>query len=84
MHSVEDAYWALVIDDIRDALGILRPVYDESDGVDGFVSLEVAPSLADDTEGTIKAARHFHEAIAEPNLYVKIPATAEGVPAIRR
>ena len=83
-HSVEDAYWGLVTDDIRHALEIMRPVHDESDGVDGFVSLEVAPSLAADTEGTIKAARHFHEAIAQPNLYVKIPATAEGVPAIRQ
>jgi transaldolase len=82
-HSVEEAYWELVVTDIRDALAILRPVYDGSDGVDGFVSLEVAPGLAHDTEGTITAARHFHELVAEPNLYVKIPATAEGVPAIR-
>jgi len=82
--SVEDAYWALVTDDIRHALAIMRPVHDASDGVDGFVSLEVAPSLAEDTEGTIKAARQFHELIGEPNLYVKIPATAEGVPAIRQ
>ena len=59
------------------------PVHDASDGVDGFVSLEVAPGLAHDTEGTITAARHFHELVDEPNLYVKIPATAEGVPAIR-
>jgi transaldolase len=82
-HSVEEAYWELVVTDIRDALAILRPVYDASDGVDGFVSLEVAPGLAHDTEGTITAARHFHELVAQPNLYVKIPATAEGVPAIR-
>ena len=58
-------------------------MYEASDGVDGFVSLEVAPGLAHDTEGTITAARHFHELVHEPNLYVKIPATAEGVPAIR-
>ena len=82
--SVEDVYWAMVIDDIRHALAILRPVHDESDGVDGFISLEVAPSLAADTEGTIKAARQFHEAIAQPNLYVKIPGTPEGIPAIRQ
>jgi transaldolase len=82
-HSVEEAYWELVVTDIRDALAILRPVYDGSEGVDGFVSLEVAPGLAHDTQGTITAARHFHELVAEPNLYVKIPATAEGVPAIR-
>ncbi len=82
-HTIEEAYWELVITDIRDALAVLRPVYDGSDGVDGFVSLEVAPSLAHDTDGTISAARHFHELIAEPNLFVKIPATAQGVPAIR-
>jgi transaldolase len=82
-HTVEEAYWELVVTDIRDALAILRPVHDASGGVDGFVSLEVASSLAHDTEGTIKAARHFHQLVAEPNLYVKIPATAEGVPAIR-
>jgi len=82
-HTVEEAYWELVVTDIRDALAVLAPVHDSSDGVDGYVSLEVAPSLAHDTDRTIKAARHFHELIAEPNLYVKIPATAEGVPAIR-
>jgi transaldolase len=82
-HTIEEAYWELVITDIRDALAVLRPVHDASGGIDGFVSLEVAPSLAHDTDGTIRAARHFHELVAEPNLYVKIPATAEGVPAIR-
>jgi len=82
--SVDDAYWDMVIDDIRKALAILRPVYDGSDGVDGFVSIEVAPDLARDTDSTIASARSFHERIDEPNLYVKIPATAEGVPAIRQ
>jgi transaldolase len=82
-HTVEEAYWELVVSDIRDALAVLRPVYDSSDGVDGFVSLEVAPGLAHDTAGTITAARHFHQLVDEPNLYVKIPATVEGVPAIR-
>ncbi|MGH9063342.1 MAG: transaldolase [Acidimicrobiales bacterium] len=82
--GVEDAYWALVTDDISQALSVLRPVYDESGGTDGFVSLEVAPSLAHDTDGTIGAARGLHERIHSPNLLVKIPATAEGVPAIRR
>ena len=82
-HTVEEAYWELVITDIRDALAVLEEVNRSSDGIDGFVSLEVAPSLAHDTAGTITAARHFHELIALPNLYVKIPGTAEGVPAIR-
>jgi transaldolase len=82
--GVEEAYWELVTKDVEDALRILRPVYDSSDGVDGFVSLEVAPGLARDTEGTIAAARQLNETIAEPNLFVKIPATAEGVPAIQQ
>ena len=80
--SIDDAYWALVVQDIEDALAILRPVYDSSGGEDGYVSVEVAPSLARDTEGTIAAARELHERIDEPNLYVKIPGTAEGIPAI--
>lgn len=81
--SVTDAYWDLVTDDIRGALALLRPVYDESDAVDGYVSVEVAPDLARDGAGTEAAARHLHEAIAEPNLYVKIPGTAEGLAPIR-
>src|SRR3954469_899546 len=83
-HSVEDAYWTLVVDDITGACKVLRPVHDESGGADGFVAIEGAPSLATDTEGTIKAARHLHERIDQPNLMVKIPGTSEGVPAIRQ
>jgi transaldolase len=82
--SVEDAYWDLVIDDILGALAILRPVYDASTGSDGFVSVEVAPSLAHDTEGTISAARGLHTRIDQPNVLVKIPATPECVPAIHQ
>ncbi len=81
--SVTDAYWDLVTSDIEGALALLRGVYDDSDGVDGYASVEVAPDLARDVAGTIEAARHLHEAIAEPNLYVKIPATAEGIEPIR-
>ena len=81
--SVEDAYWTMAVSDIEAALAILRPVHDESDGVDGFVSLEVAPDLAHDEAGTVASARELHDRIAEPNLYVKVPATAEGVGAIR-
>lgn len=80
--SVEDAYWELVITDIESALAILRPVHDASDGADGFVSVEVAPSLAGDTDATTALALELHERIAEPNLYVKIPGTAAGVPSI--
>ncbi|MGH9047614.1 MAG: transaldolase [Acidimicrobiales bacterium] len=82
--TVEDAYWELVIDDIVHALALLRTVYDRAKGTDGFVSLEVAPSLAHDTEGTVKLARSLHDRIDAPNLLVKVPATKEGVPAIRQ
>ncbi|WCO69184.1 transaldolase [Iamia majanohamensis] len=82
--SVEDTYWDLVVTDIEGALAVLRPVYDASGGGDGFVSVEVAPSLARDTEGTARAALDLHQRIAEPNLYVKIPGTAEGLPAIQK
>jgi transaldolase len=82
--SVEDAYWTLVTSDIRSALGILRPVHDESDGLDGYVSVEVAPAVARDTARTIESARMLHETIDAPNLYVKIPGTSEGLPAIQQ
>ncbi len=80
---VLDAYWELVLDDVAAALGVLRPVFEHSHGADGFVSVEVAPGLADDTEATIAAARELHERIGAPNLLVKIPATRAGLPAIR-
>ncbi len=81
--SIEDSYWSLVTTDIEAALAILRPVYDESNGLDGYVSVEVDPGLARDTEGTAAAARMLDDRIDEPNLYVKIPGTAEGLPAIQ-
>ena len=82
--TVEDAYWDVVFDDIRDALRVLRPVYDESGGCDGFVSLELSPALARDTATSTADARRFHETIGEPNLMVKIPGTAEGLPAVQQ
>jgi transaldolase len=82
--SVSDSYWKLVIHDIEAALAVLRPVYDESDGVDGFVSIEVSPAAAFDTQATIGEARHLHATIDQPNLYVKIPGTAPGLPGIRQ
>lgn len=80
---IDAAYWAMVMSDIEDALRILRPVHDESGGVDGYVSLEVAPDLARDRDGTVASARELHARIDEPNLFVKVPATAEGVESIR-
>ena len=81
---VLDDYWALVLQDIRSALDVFAPLHHSSQGADGFVSVEVAPDLAHDTERTVEAARHLHDTIERPNLFVKIPATAEGVPAIRQ
>ena len=82
--SIEESYWALVVSDIEGALGVLRPLYEASDGVDGFVSVEVDPTLAPDTEGTITAARALHQRIDQPNVYIKIPATQAGIPAIEQ
>jgi transaldolase len=82
--SVEAAYWELVIDDIVHALEVLRSVHEDSHGTDGFVSLEVAPALAHDTGATVKSALALHDRIDTSNLLVKVPATAEGVPAVRQ
>jgi transaldolase len=82
-HTVEGAYWELAITDIEDALGRLRPLYDESDHEDGFVSLEVSPAQAHDGNETVTAATGLHQRIAQPNLLVKVPATKECVPAIK-
>lgn len=81
--SVEDAYWELVIDDIRHACDLLRPVFDASGGGDGHVSIEVSPAVARDTAATIHDARSLWQRVDRPNLMVKIPGTAEGLPAIR-
>ncbi len=73
---------ALFIDDIQRAAAILRPVYDLTRGADGYVSLEVPPSLAHDTKGTIAMAKELWKRVDRPNLMIKIPATEEGIPAI--
>jgi transaldolase/glucose-6-phosphate isomerase len=77
-------YEIIAIQDIQDAADILRPVYDRSHKRDGYVSLEVSPFLARDTEGTIKDARRLWKAVNRPNLLVKVPATMEGIPAIQQ
>jgi transaldolase len=81
--SVEEAYGELLAIDTVAACGVLLPVYRTSHGLDGFVSVEVAPGLADDTHRTIAAARALHQRIDQVNLLVKVPATAEGVPAVK-
>jgi transaldolase len=78
----KEIFIRLASKDIEDALDLLRPVWDEGDGRDGYVSFEVDPSLAYDTEGTIEEAQRLHDLINRPNLFVKIPATEPGLPAI--
>lgn len=82
--SVDDAVFALTTEDVRRACDLLRPIYDRTAGLDGRVSLEVDPGLSHDTEGTLASARAIWAAVDRPNLYVKIPATVEGLPAITR
>jgi len=80
--SGEDLFLALALDDLRQAADLFRPIHDATDGVDGWVSLEVSPLLADDTAKTVQAAARQHAAAARPNLFIKIPGTPAGVPAI--
>jgi transaldolase / glucose-6-phosphate isomerase len=77
-------YEIIAIKDIQDAADILRPVYDESKMRDGYMSLEVSPFLAGDTDGTLKDARRLWKAVNRPNLLVKVPATHAGIPAIEQ
>jgi len=77
-----EIYEALAIADIRDACDLLRPVHDATDGSDGFVSLEVSPHLAHDTQGTIQEAARLWQTVGRRNLLVKIPGTAAGIPAV--
>jgi transaldolase len=78
----EQIFFSLALQDIRDACDVLKPAFDASGGVDGFVSMEVLPGLAYDTEGTFAQAQWISKEVERPNLYVKIPATMAGLPAI--
>ena len=80
--SAEEIFYRLAIQDIQDSADLFRPYYDASGGADGFVSLEVNPKLADDTQGTIAETKWLWEEVNRPNLMVKIPATKAGLPAI--
>jgi transaldolase len=80
--SGEVLFFELALEDLRQAADIFRPIYDRTDGVDGWVSLEVSPLLAHNTAGTLAAARALHSRAARPNLFIKIPGTSEGLPAI--
>ncbi len=79
-----DMFEAIAVDDVRAAADVLRPVYDGTDGLDGYVSLEVSPRLAHDTEGTVAEAKRLFAAVGRPNTMIKVPATPEGLPAIER
>ena len=80
--TVNDIYETLAIQDIRRAADILRPVYARTDALDGYVSLEVNPKLAYDTEGTVMEARRLFSLVDRPNVMIKVPATPQGIPAI--
>ena len=77
-------YRTLVVEDIQRAADLFRPLYDKSAGQHGFVSLEVNPHLAHETEASIREAREYWSLLDRPNVFIKIPATVEGLPAIRR
>jgi transaldolase len=78
----KEIFFRLAFDDVREACDLLREAWDVTEGQDGYVSMEVDPNLAHDTEATIEQAQRFHDEIDRQNLYVKIPATAAGLPAI--
>jgi transaldolase len=82
--SAEDIFYSLAIADLVQAAEIFRSTFDKTDGVDGWVSLEVSPLLARDTAKTVEAARMLHEQSGVPNLLIKIPGTPEGLPAIEQ
>jgi transaldolase len=80
--SAPQVFEGLAVKDIQDAADVLRPVYERLDGRDGYVSLEVSPHLADDTAGTVAEARRLWQEVGRPNIFIKIPGTAAGLPAI--
>jgi transaldolase len=80
--SAEERFFELALEDITRAADLFRPIWDKTEGVDGWVSLEVSPLLAHDTASTLAAARDLHARAGRPNLFIKIPGTREGLPAI--
>jgi transaldolase len=80
--SAKEIFWQLAVEDIQSAADLFRPLYDETDGGDGYVSLEVDPYLANDTAGTLAEAKQLWKCVNRPNLLIKIPATVAGLPAI--
>ena len=82
--GVHAIYDVLSVRDVQSAADLFRPLYDKIDGKDGYVSLEVNPHLAHDTKGTIDEARRLWSTLSRPNVFIKVPATAEGLPAIQQ
>src|SRR5438552_3202339 len=82
--SAEEIFLSLMVEDIQSAADVLRPVYESTNHTDGYVSIEVLPEMAHDTQGTIRQAHDFYERVGRPNILVKIPATPEGLPAIEQ
>jgi len=82
--STLEIYESLVFQDIRDACDIFKPIYDESGGLDGYISIEVPPDIADNTEKTISEARRYYAAIGKENVMIKIPGTSKGIPAVEQ
>lgn len=82
--DAEKIFWQLAIEDIRAACDLFQPLYEETNGADGFVSLEVSPDIADDTDATVAQVEQLWARVRRPNLMVKIPATEAGIPAIRK
>ncbi len=80
--SVDDAYWSLVVDDIQHAADLFKGLYSEAAGSDGYVSVEIDPRLADETESSIDAGKALFLRVNRPNVMIKVPATAAGVPVI--
>jgi len=78
--NAEQIFWQLAFEDIRAAADLFLPLYNQSEGADGYISLEVSPYLAHDTQATLAQARHLWETVDRPNLMIKIPATKEGLP----
>ncbi|HAJ60413.1 MAG TPA: transaldolase [Cyanobacteria bacterium UBA8543] len=82
--SVLDIYESLVFEDLRNACDIFKPVYESSNGLDGYVSIEVPPTIADDTQSTINEARRYYQEIGRENVMIKIPGTKMGLPAVEQ
>jgi transaldolase len=80
--SVLEIYESLTFDDVRNACDIFRPIYDQTEGLDGYISIEVPPTISDDTQSTITEAKRYHKVIDRPNVMIKIPGTAMGLPAV--